>query len=249
MNELNTMEPIETRIPNYTYKVILNDCEKFNFVTLKNKPNKNDFLNRLIPNFRKFHIDVLDDTKEIVKQYPQINQVQNISEILSQIINKAYFSNDYLDLRPTKLRIRPQKKNNELFSEIIDEYSKLSKRRDLSDYLRGILVEYSMLAPFKREQIIFYDEIGKLTNAWDDSKLVSLNYNGQKYDLRIFFPVNVVESTQKNYVVGIINNDEIKAFELSKITDILIRHKSFYEISDKLNEKLLEYVTLEKFIK
>ncbi len=245
-------EKIRVRISNFVETILYNDTQAFGFVKADESSNTNGFLNKLIPNL----LEVRKERREIL--HSNINtalescgeklpeRMRSFMDVMSDAI---YFRDSYLDELCSSIWIRPIKSNISKFNEII-KYETYITQQDTTTCIRNMLNEYAILPQFKREKIVFRNELEMLENSFIEDREVGIDYNGKI--LRIVVLQIIAGYTsydQNNYILCLdLEAEVIKSLLLHKIKKIFIT-KEYYGIEKVVYDNLQRIIDKQIFAK
>ena len=237
---------IKINISCFVLQILMNDALKYDFIQKGNKPNINGLLNKLIPNllyFRKKRRTKIHDI--LVNDYLR-KDADIIYECVNSTIDQVYFSDEELDDLDEVIWLRPSKENYSVFDEINESEIKITCQF-LSEYIRGLLNEYSRLPQYSRERILFYNELSLFKEACSTSRIYHARVGNKS--IRLFAFHNVYEFTymQSNYLICYdLTNKIIGALPLYKVNNCFLVDKK-YKPSELLIEKLQKYYEENNF--
>ncbi len=233
-------DKIKIRVSAFILLMLENDCQVFNFINGNDTPNKNAFLNKLIPNLVEFKKYRRQRVQEVLRDEYNHANAEEIYSAVNTIIDEVYFSDAELDYHTETLWIRPHNDCVAVFNEIEDVETAITAL-DLSSYIRSILNEYARLPQYKRGQLVFKKEFDLFFQAGTESRIINFYYKGEKYKLCFYTHMYGYVMDQINYIIGFdINRKQIRAFNIAYIENpYLIKQK--YKISSCLEEKLADF--------
>ena len=200
----------------------------------------NGLLNKLIPNllyFRKMRRDEIH--RRLTVDFARTD-AETIYECVNTVIDQVYFSDTDLQTLNETIWFRPSTKQNAVFDEIEESETKITKQTT-TEYIRGLLNEYSRLPQYKREAIVFDDELCDFAEASETGRIFHATVNGKSIRMFAFHYEYGFTYDQKNYLIGYdITNKAIGAILLYKIRDSYLVERK-YKPSDKLINLLQKY--------
>jgi hypothetical protein len=230
-------EKIKVKVSNFVSLILDNDAQIFGFVKKDETSNKNALLNKLIPNLLKLRKERRERIKEILQYDYQREDAEEIYECVNTVIDEVYFSDDELDTLEYNLWIRPNKESLAAFDEIEDCELEITAL-DMSSYIRGLLNEYSRFPQYKRQEIVFKEEIAIIDEACNESNILCFRYEGVSYKVFAYWHLYNYTDENDNYIVAYdIETQEISCFFIEKIETPYLLKKKF-----KPSEKLLAYI-------
>ena len=138
--------------------------------------------------------------------------------------------------------IRPSKETMSTYDEIQTSETFITAQ-DISVYIRGLLNEYSRFPQYKREMLVFDNEIDIFDTACTTHQILHFKdkETGERYKTFAFNYYYGYLYDQTNYcVIYDINNMKIKAIPLYRLQDVYII-KQKYKPSELLIGLLQEY--------
>ena len=251
-------DKIRCFISKETYNIIENDAESFGFIKPSGEINKNSFVNKLIANYYNNYndskIELLNKINTILNEHPNKNNSFLAEEILNSIyFNKQEYTDNliHLDIKPTKIS-----------SKELDLIKYNNQNISLSGYLRNLFFDYSILSQYKREEILFKNEINTINQAIKDEKKIMFSIEGVHY---IVSPYKILTTKHEtnNYLLCEWKPFDPKyktsptSFRISKLKNIniLSEESSFNSESIKLFNKIelydpsIAYNFIDKIIK
>lgn len=240
-------DKIKVRLSNFVLKIIENDCLCYGYIKSDNSPNKNEFLNKLIPNLvqlRKFR-------REKIKNYlNEDSNKKNSEEIYNSInylIDQVYFYDAELEVLNGDIWIRPNKSSLEVFDDIENNETKITCL-DVTNYIRGLLNEYARFPQYKRLSLLLEDELKIIEDAQINNRILNFRYEDEKYRIVVYNYLYGYITDQNSYVIGYeINKKQIRAFLLHKMKNIYqIQQK--YKINKELEYLIEEYINNYEFV-
>lgn len=237
---------IKLSISDFVLRILQNDAEKFGFLKKEKEPNLNGLLNKLIPNLLYFRKVRRDEIHRKLKEDFARTDAENIYECVNTVIDQVYFSDSELQMLDEVIWFRPSTKQNAVFDEIEQSETKITGKT-ITEYIRGLLNEYSRFPQYKRETIAFDNELYDFAMACETSKIFHATVNGKSIRMFAFHYVYGFTYDQSNYLIGYdITNKVIGAIPLCKIRDSYIVERK-YKPSDKLIELLQSYYENEEY--
>ena len=143
---------------------------------------------------------------------------------------------------------RPSTKQNAVFDEIEQSETKITGQTP-TEYIRGLLNEYSRFPQYKRETIAFDNELYVFAKACATGRIFHATVNGKSIRMFAFHYVYGFTYDQSNYLIGYdMTNKVIGALPLCMVRDpYLVERK--YKPSEKLVAILQEYYENEDYDK
>ena len=165
---------IKLSLSEFVVQILRNDALKFEYVKKNNVPNINALLNKLIPNLLYYRKLRRQEIFHILKNDFFESDAEAIYECVNAVIDKVYFSDEELEHLEEIIWLRPSTKNISVFDEI--ENSELSiTNLSLSSYIRYLLNEYARFPQYKRERILFEDELYIFAKACETGQIFHSN--------------------------------------------------------------------------
>lgn len=239
------MDKIKVRVSSFVLLIIENDALRFGFVKSDDKPNKNRLLNKLIPNLlriRKFRREkILQALVDMGKE-----GAEQIYEAVNQVIDEVYFNNADISILDEEIWILPTKQAETAFDEIAESETVITAM-SVTEYIRGLLNQYSLLPQYKREELAFYDEINTIQTACQTGQVLHFDFDGDKYKFLPFQHMYGFLYDQTNYLIGYdIGRKQIRSLPIMWL-DRLYMLKERFRPSDDLIEKLQTYLNEYKY--
>ena len=239
---------IKLSVSDFVHRILQNDAEKFGFLKKEKEPNLNGLLNKLIPNLLFFRKSRRDEIRRILSEDFARNDTEAIYECVNTVIDQVYFLDAELQILDDVIWFRPSKKQNAVFDEI-EQSETMITGQTTTEYIRGLLNEYSRFPQYKRETIAFDNELYDFATACETGRLFHATVNGKSIRMFAFHYVYGFTYDQSNYLIGYdITNKVIGAIPLSMIRDSYLVDRK-YNPSHKLIELLQEYYENEEYDK
>ena len=239
---------IKLSVSDFVLQILQNDAEKFGFLKKEKEPNLNGLLNKLIPNLLYFRKTRRDEIHRILTEDFARNDTEAIYECVNTVIDQVYFSDAELQVLDEVIWFRPSTKQNAVFDEI-EESETIITGQTTTEYIRGLLNEYSRFPQYKRETIAFDNELYDFAKACETSRVFHATVNGKSIRMFAFHYVYGFTYDQSNYLIGYdLTNKVIGAIPLCLIRDSYLVERK-YKPSEKLIELLQEYYENEEYDK
>lgn len=233
-------DKIKIRISSFALVILENDCQAFNFINRNNDPNKNALLNKLIPNLVEFKKNRRQKIEEVLKSYNH-NYAEEIYNAVNMVIDEVYFADEELNDKSETLWIRPHNDCVKVFDEI-NENETLITALDFSSYLRALINEYARLPQFKREQLLFHNELDLYHYAIREKRIIHFGYKKERYRIYVYVDMYGYAYDQANYLIGYdTKRNQIRSFDICYIENAyLIKQK--FKTNEELENALQEYL-------
>ena len=239
---------IKLTISDFVLRILQNDAEKFGFLKKEKEPNLNGLLNKLIPNLLYFRKVRRDEIHRVLSDDFARNDTESVYECVNTVIDQVYFSDAELQVLDEVIWFRPSTKQNAVFDEIEQSEIKITGQTT-TEYIRGLLNEYSRFPQYKRETIAFDSELYDFAGACETGRIFHATVNGKSIRMFAFHYVYGFTYDQSNYLIGYdITNKVIGAIPLCKIRDSYLVERK-YKPSDELIALLQEYYENEEYDK
>ena len=239
---------IKLSVSDFVFQILQNDAVRFGFTKKEEEPNLNGLLNKLIPNLLHFRKERRDEIYRILKEDFARNDTETVYECVNTVIDRVYFSDVELQFLDEVIWFRPSTKQNAVFDEIEQSETKITGQTT-TEYIRGLLNEYSRFPQYKRETIAFDNELYDFAKASETGKIFHATVNGKSIRMFAFHYVYGFTYDQSNYLLGYdLTNKLVGAIPLCKIRDAYVVEKK-YKPSEKLIELLQEYYENEEYDK
>ena len=237
---------IKLSVSDFVLRILQNDAEKFSFLKKEKEPNLNGLLNKLIPNLLYFRKARRDEIHRILTQDFARNDTEAVYECVNTVIDQVYFSDAELQVLDEVIWFRPSTKQNAVFDEIEVSETKITGQTT-TEYIRGLLNEYSRFPQYKRETIAFDNELYDFAKACETGRIFHATVNGKSIRMFAFHYVYGFTYDQSNYLIGYdLTNKVIGAIPLCLIRDSYLVERK-YKPSEKLIELLQEYYENEGY--
>ena len=239
---------LKLTVSNFVTLILQNDAERFGYLKGKNEPNMNGFLNKLIPNLVILRKSRRDKIHKILSEDFARDDTENIYECVNMVIDQVYFSDAELQLLDEVIWFRPSTKQMAIFDEIEQSETKITGETP-TEYIRGLLNEYSRLPQYKRETVAFHTELCDYAKACETGKIFHATVNGKSIRMFAFYYIYGFTYDQSNYLIGYdLTNKVIGAIPLCKIRDSYLVERK-YKPSEKLVSLLQQYYENEEYDK
>lgn len=243
-----TSSIIKLSISDFVLRILQNDAEKFGFLKKEKEPNLNGLLNKLIPNLLFFRKSRREHIYKILTEDFARKDSEKIYECVNAVIDQVYFSDVELQVLDEIIWFRPSTKQNAVFDEIEQSETKITGQTT-TEYIRGLLNEYSRLPQYKRETITFYDELCNFAEACETGRIFHATVNGKSIRIFAFHYVYGFTYDQSNYLIGYdMTKNVVGAILLCTIRDCYLVERK-YKPSEKLVELLQQYYENEEYDK
>ena len=237
---------IKLSVSNFVLRILQNDAERFEFLNKEKEPNLNGLLNKLIPNLLYYRKARRDEIHRILNENFARNDTEDIYECVNTVIDQVYFSDAELQSLDEVIWFRPSTKHNAVFDEIEQSETKITGQTT-TEYIRGLLNEYSRFPQYKRETIAFDNEFYDFATSCETGRIFHATVNGKSIRVFAFHYVYGFTYDQSNYLIGYdLTNKVIGAIPLCKIRDSYLVERK-YKPSDKLIDLLQEYYENEEY--
>lgn len=242
-------DTIKIRISSFVSDVLRNDA--FRFKILKNgSANLGGLLNKLLPLLVELRKKRRKDIENILCNEYNREDSESIYSAVNTVIDRVYFDEAELHDLTEDLHFRFSKENLLLYDEIKDSETVITGQ-DVATYARGLLNEYCLLPPYKRELILFSKELEIFCDKRADShvvifrdKLTNERFKVFAYD---YHYGNLYD--QNDYCICYdLEDKNIKAVQLCRISSIRIGSERF-KPTQKLKKILDEYLDNMEFDK
>ncbi len=231
---------IKLSVSNFVLRIMQNDAERFGFFNKEKEPNLNGLLNKLIPNLMYFRKSRREEIHRILEDDFAREDTEAVYECVNTVIDRVYFLDDELQILEDVIWFRPSIKQNAVFDEIEQSEIKITGQTT-TEYIRGLLNEYSRLPQYKRETIVFHTELYDYAEACESGKIFHATVDGKSIRMFAFHYVYGFMYEQTNYLIGYdMTNKKILAIPLHKIRDSYVVERT-YTPSESLIELLQKY--------
>ena len=230
-------ENFNVRVSNKIIEILDRDMETFN------QKNRNSMINKIIFTYLKIKNE--DDIQE--KILNDIKKIEtNISEEKEKKIKEIIKKNIYETL--TIKKGSSKLVNFHLNKKTFDECKSLGENSNYFDteFFRVVFEWYALKAKYKREQILFHEEISIIKEAI--SKSYELEFNVRINDekqikIQDSYPFGMFESKDENfnYLVTADKNGATYSTRISNIMNLLLIRKIF-SVSKEIQEKVKERI-------
>ncbi len=234
-------DKIKVKVSSFVANILEIDALRFEF-TKNGKSNKNGLLNKLIPILVEVRKERRNQIENILKDEYNRSDSENIYNAVNTVIDRVYFNDENLGELDESLWIRPSKENISVFDEI-ETSEILITAQELSVYIRGLLNEYCMLPLYKRETLVFDDELDVFSNACYTHRILYFRNRAthERHKVFAFDYFYGYWTNSGNYCIFYdIDEQKIMATPLYEMRDMyLIKQK--FKPSEKLIERLQAY--------
>ncbi len=234
-------DKIKVKVSSFVADILEIDALCFGFIK-NGKSNKNGLLNKLIPTLVEARKERRNQIENILKDEYNRSDSENIYNAVNAVIDRVYFNDENLGELEEYIWIRPSKENISVFDEI--ETSEITiTAQELSVYIRGLLNEYCMLPLYKRETLIFDNELDVFSTACYSHQILhfrsrSTNERRKVFAFDYFYGYWM---NSGNYCIFYdINERKIMATPLYEMQDVYIIKQKF-KPSEILIEQLRAY--------
>lgn len=235
-------DKIKVKISLVLSNILDSDAINFFFVKKNNQPNRNAFVNKLIPTLVEMRKAKRNAIEKILSSEYCRNDSENIYNAVNTVIDRVYFYDDGLGELDEYLWIRPTKENIAVFNEIENSECRITAQ-ELSVYIRGLLNEYACLPTYKRGLLTFDKELDVFSNACLGNNIIYFTdrETGENYRAFAYNYYYGYLYDQTNYcVIYDINNKVIKSVPLHRMANIYAIKKKYHP-NDNLVELLQNY--------
>lgn len=235
-------DKIKVKLSSFVANILENDALRFGIIK-NQKSNKNALLNKLIPTLVWVRKERRSQIEHILEKEYCREDSERIYSAVNTVIDKVYFSDENLNDLEEYIWIRPSKKIKYVYDEI-ETSETIITAQEISVYIRGLLNEYSRLPQYKRETLVFDNELDIFSGACYNQNIIHFTEKEtqKKYKAFAFAYYYGYLYDQTNYcIIYDINENVIKSIPLYNIQDIY-QLKQKYKPSKELIESLQEYV-------
>lgn len=225
-------ENFNVKVSNKIIEILDRDMETFN------QKNRNSMINKIIFTYLKVKNE--DDIQE--KILNDIKKIEtNISKEKEKKIKEIIKKNIYETL--TIKKGNSKLVNFHLNKKTFDECKSLGENSNYFDteFFRVVFEWYAFKAKYKREQILFHEEISIIKEAIN--KKYELEFNVKLNDERLIkiqdsYPFGIFESKDENfnYLVTVDKNGETYSTRISNMKNVSLIRKVF-SVSKEIEEK------------
>ena len=241
------VDKIKVKVSIFVANILENDAWSFGFMK-NNNSNKNALLNKLIPTLVVVRKERRNQIENILANEYNREDSENIYSAVNTVIDRVYFDGEELNSLDEYIWIRPSKESISTYDEIQTSETYITAQ-EVSVYIRGLLNEYSRLPQYKREMLVFDNELDIFSDACYTRQIVHFRDKdtNERYKAYAFNYCFGYLYDQTNYcIIYDINNQEIKSVPLHRIKDIYtIKQK--YKSSEKLINELQIYCDNQDF--
>lgn len=234
-------DKIKVKVSSFVANILEIDALRFEFIK-NGKSNKNALLNKLIPTLVEMRKERRNQIENILKDEYNRADSENIYNAVNTVIDRVYFNDENLGELEEYVWIRPSKERISVFDEI-ETSEILITAQEFSVYIRGLLNEYCMLPLYKREALVFDNELDVFSNACCSHRILyfrsrSTNERRKVFAFDYFYGYWM---NSGNYCVFYdINKKIIMATPLYDMQDVYIIKQKF-KPSERLIERLQTY--------
>ena len=239
-------EIVKLVLSEFAYLIIRNDAMRYEFIKNDGEPNVNGFLSKLLPNLVYYRKCRREEIRRILEEDFMRADAEKVYECVNTVIDQVYFSDAELEILEEKIWFRPPKKNRAVFDEIEDSEAKLAGQ-STSVYIRNLLNEYARLPQYKRERLLFDEELYDFARACETGRIFHTSVDGQSIRMFAFHYVYEYTYHQENWLIGYdLTNKEIKSFPLYKARNAYVVEKKYVPSAD-LIDAMQKYYEDQKF--
>lgn len=239
---------IKLYLSNFVLQILENDALKFQFTKKGNEPNINALLNKLIPNLVYFRKLRREEIHNVLETEFVRDDTEKVYECVNTVIDRVYFSDAELECLEEVVWFRPSTKKKAVFDEIEDSEIRITSQ-STSVYIRGLLNEYVRLPQYKRESLLFNDELYDFSVASETGRIFHARVNDKSIRIFAFHYVYEYTYDQGNYLIGFdLNNNVIGAIPLFKIRESYVVERK-YRPTCNLIKALQEYYEAHEYDK
>ena len=235
-------DKIKIKVSSFVANILENDALRFGF-TKNGKANKNALLNKLVPTLVEVRKARRNEIENILKNEYNREDSENIYNAVNTVIDRVYFEDEELNELDEYIWIRPSKEAMTTYDEM-ETSETIITAQEIPVYIRGLLNEYSRLPQYKREMLVFDEELDVFSDACYARHILHFKdkETGDRYKAFAFTYYYGYLYDQTNYcIIYDINDRTIKAIPLYRIQDIyMIKQK--YKPSEQLIERLQAYI-------
>lgn len=210
-------DKIKIKISDFVLLIIENDAQLWGIIKKDATPNKNAFLNKLIPNMLAVRKERREKIKNVLENDFQRKDADVVYECVNTVIDGVYFRDEELDDLTQDIWIRPTKDTYAIFDEIENEELAITAL-NISNYIRSLLNEYARLPQYTRQKIFFRNEKELIKTACEDERILCFIYDGERYKVYAYWQIYQYTMEQRSYLVAYdIERHEISSFFTEKI--------------------------------
>ena len=225
-------ENFNVKVSNKIIEILDRDMETFN------QKNRNSMINKIIFTYLKIKNE--DDIQEKI-----LNDIKKIEADISkekekkikEIIKKNIYETLTIKKGNSKLV------NFHLNKKTFDECKSLGENSNYFDteFFRVVFEWYTLKAKYKREQILFHEEIEMLKEAINKKYELEFNIkanDGKLVKIKDSYPFGIFESKDENfnYLVTVGKNGETYSTRISNMRNVSLIRKVF-SVSKEVEEK------------
>jgi len=235
-------EKTKIRISSIVLLIINNDCQAFGFISKDNSPNRNGFLNKLIPNLLNARKERRNKIEHVLHKDFGRKDSEAIYEAVNTVIDQVYFEDEETEKLNSSFWLRPDKSSIKAFDEIEESELKITYQ-DYSSYIRGLLNEYSRFPMYKRQVLAFSEECDICRKAFETNQIMLFRYKGVRYRVHFYTILYGFLSTDEtNYIIALNTKTwEIRSFDLSFMENPTL-------IKEKLKMSYLETKAIQAYV-
>lgn len=215
------MLKIKVNLDERCYSTLLSDMKLFSIVKKDGTINKNKFMNLLFINF-------YDNYMERVKHMSDL-----ASSIMQELHIDTRLANEFAMLFQGKENMEKEAsyiysitfvlttENDYIFESIMTSF----KYQTTSQFFRNLVIEYLKLPQYKREEVIFKDNVTLIQKAIEEQKMVRLFLEKETVDLA---PYQLGTSKEELYLYLLGKTSKINySVHISKIKKVILLNKPF----------------------
>lgn len=219
-------EKYKIRLSTLANEILLYDCKQFGFTSKQNNANMNGLLNRIIPNLMRERKNKKSQFIEELESYNLILTSSMIDSVISSI-NSVWFNDDELNQLDVNVWLRPQAKNNRVFSELEESEAK-KYGMGASEFIRNLINEYVRLPEYARFAIAFKTELEYVNESIDNKFVLEFDYENEHIRLNTMTEIYGFNKRHNHFVFGVNRkSSDVEVFRISKMKNTFISEKKF----------------------
>lgn len=195
-----TSDLIKVNLSSFVTLILMNDALAFGF-RRGDSANINGLINKVMPNLLQLRKYRRDRTQQLLREAGFSEGQAAIEGAVNAIIDAVYFSDAELSILDDIVWIRPTRHAYASFEEIADAETEMTGL-PLSVYIRGILNEYARLPQYKREALVFDEELSIAAEACLSGRILHYTRAGCACRLFAYQYLYGFAYDQTNYIVG-----------------------------------------------
>lgn len=215
------MQKIKVNLDEKNYNTLLSDMKLFLIKKNDKSINKNKFINLLFSNFYEEYLCKIKKIENVASSIMKKLNLNNELAFEFSVLYNNKITEDSDKYYTSSITFVLSNENDYIFESMLDNL----RYQTASQYFRDLINEYLTYPQYKREQIIFKDNVDKINDAIKKSKKIKLHLNKE---IVTFNPYKLDTSKEElyTYLIGT-SNEKIQTINISKINKVIETHEVF----------------------